>query len=778
MERLTFLSRMWKHRWFRYPAILVGCVLFIFVALNLLFPLPVEKLNRPHARIIFSREGEALNLLTSDDRFWRFPTVLDSISPIMITAATAVEDRWFRYHPGINPISLLSAFIENISEGRIVRGGSTITMQVARMMEPKERTISGKAVELFRALQLELYFSKDELLQYYFNLAPYGGNLEGVGAAAWFYFGKQPDQLTISEAAILAAIPMSPNRYRPDINPEACRMRRDKILASVYGQGLLTAQEYNDAKAEEIPIARNNRPDLAPHFCLTAAAKYPDRSVLRSTIDAHTQRICEQVARQYYPSLVERGIHSVSLVVLDNQRSEVLAMVGSPVFDDIAHGGQINGTLSPRSPGSTLKPFIYALAIDSGLLAPATTLADIPVSYSGYKPDNYDDSYHGIVSVEEALTHSFNVPAVNVTAQVGVPTFCNFLKQGGLTTVTRKPYDYGLPIILGAVDVSLYELCNLYATLARGGEYRPVKMMLSSDSVVSRRLLSKASAWLTTDMLKNLERPELNSSWEFSRDLPTIAWKTGTSYGRKDGWAIGYTPRFTVGVWTGNMDGAGSPYIVGIETAAPLMIDIFNAIDRKNADKWFPKPENVRTRLVCSVTGLLPNEHCPNTIPAEYVYGVTSLEQCRVHQQIVVAQKTGHQVCPLCVGTSQTDTITIEQWPPKISSWLLASGMNKPLPQHNPLCSRMLAEDKPVIISPENKGVYELRADIPVQYQQLLFNASTTGGTRKVHWFLDDNLYATLPSSEQLFYTPAVGKHNLRCVDENGRSHTVTFTVQ
>lgn len=752
-------------------------ILFLIFDL-FIFPIPTEKLYRDNSYFIYDRAGNMLNCFASSDHFWRKPVRLEDISPRLMESVIAAEDRWFRYHPGVNPISLIAAAITNLKAGEIVRGGSTITMQIARMMEPKERTIKNKLVEIIRAFQLELHFSKDELLEIYFNLVPYGGNIEGVGAATQFYFGKSPGAVTTSEAAILAIIPSSPNAYRPDINPSECLLKRNRILAYLNERNVIDSARYLGALEEEIPSGRFRRPFIAPHFCQYMVTRYPECAEIYSTIKLQTQILCERLAAGYHQSLVEKGIYNLSVVVLDNNTGELLAMVGSPDFNDDLHHGQINGAMAPRSPGSALKPFVYALGFEEGIITPAAKVEDIPVNYAGYSPENYNQEYSGLVSVSEALIQSLNVPAVNITSRVGLKKFYDLLISGGLTSLNKKYFEYGLPLVLGACEVSLLDLCNLYASIARGGIYLPVRMLRDVDNGKAREILSEEACYLVSNILANLQRPELSSSWEFARDLPTVAWKTGTSYGRKDAWTIGYNPDYTAGVWVGNFSGEGSPWLVGAEVAAPLMFDIFHEIADGCEPKWFSVPDRIGSRQVCAVSGMPPNQLCPSACQDLYIKGMTGGALCTVHKEIMVDRQTGYKLCRACAHGKEVDIQVIEQWPTKLSNWLLSQGLARPLPEHNPLCHGILADDAPIILSPEGDAVYEIRQSAPLEFQKIAFKATANLECSKIHWFLDGILYGTCDAGAQIFYLPERGKHELMCLDELGRSATIGFEIK
>ncbi len=774
------LSIVTVRRWLArgIATVLIGLIVMGFVADRWLFPLPADRLEKAHSYFVYSQDGHLLNAFASEDRFWRKPVGLDSISPTLEKVVLSCEDQWFYYHPGVNPVSLVTAAYDNIKAGKVVRGGSTITMQIARMMEPKSRTIGSKLVEILRAFQLEMHYSKAELLQIYFNLVPYGGNIEGVGAATHFYFGKQPARLSLSEAAILAAIPVSPNSFRPDANPEACRIRRDEILNRLLKNNIISQDEFDRATAEEIPARRLGRPFVAPQFCQSMIAGHAELTDIHTTIDYNLQTTVERLAYGHHLSLVEKGIHNLAVVVLDNRSGRLLAHVGSPDFEDTEHDGQVNGADALRSPGSALKPFVYALALDSGLITPASRLDDIPVSYSGYSPENYDEEYHGIVSARDALVRSLNVPAVNLTAKAGLKEYYDLLKNIGISSLTKKYYEYGLPLVLGAGEVSLRSLANAYATLARGGEYKPVIDIKDAEAVDGQSFLSPAACYIISNILSDLQRPELNNAWEFTADLPTIAWKTGTSYGRKDAWAIGYTPQYTVGVWSGNFSSESSPYIVGVDISAPLMLDIFRELTRGEDPRWFDAPPEVKGREVCTRSGMPPGETCPETTHDLFIQGVSPVAACDIHQRIFVDRNTGYRVSRACSYGRTIDTFIVEQWPARLSNWLLSQGVIAGIPPQDPGCSRVMISDAPVIRSPENDAVYRLRQDAPRDFQKVMFHASASLDAARLHWFLDNELFATCGPGGKVFYEPESGSHLLMCVDDLGRSSVVHFEIK
>ena len=621
-----------------------------------------------------------------------------------------------------------------------------------------------------------MHYGKDELLEIYLNMLPYGGNIEGIGAAAFLYFDKTPANLSLAEIATLTAIPVRPSDFRPDADPEKCRVRRNRVLAGLLESRVIDRGEYEDAMEEEIPLERQNLPFVAPHFAQYQLERDPRRTAINSTIDYEIQLFCERIAKQSNFDLMQKGINNLSIAVIDNARGELLAMVGSPDFHDQAHDGQVNGALAPRSPGSALKPFVYGLAFEQGLISPELKVEDVPVSYGGYSPVNYDKEYHGVVSVREALINSFNIPAVNILSDVGLKRLYDFLEEGGISTLDRKYFEYGLPLILGAAEVNLLELSNLYASLGREGIWKPLVTRLerTRDSVVP--LLSPEASFLLSDILSDLQRPELPGSWEFTREMPKIAWKTGTSYGRRDAWTIGYNPRFTVGVWAGNFSGEGSADIVGAEIAAPIMFDIFNELSKGLEPAWFRVPQKIGVRKVSAVSGMLPGEFCTRTINEYYIKDVSPVRRDNIETRIFVDNESGLQLGRDCLFGRDYREEIIQCWPPRLAGWLAKHGTLTEIPPLDPDCRGSVIDDAPVIVSPEAGSKFVMVKHLSDDYQNIMLEAeSSIAGD--LHWFIDNQHFATAPAGKRLFYSPEPGAHEIMCVDNRGRSHSLTFEV-
>ena len=752
-------------------------VLFLFSLMLIRFP--ADRLVPSPSAIVLDREGNLLRALLSDDEMWQLPMASKDISATLKNTIIGYEDQHFYWHFGINPISIMRATIANIKAGKIVQGGSTLTMQVARMMEPKKRTIKNKLIEMFRALQLELRYSKQEILDFYFNMAPYGGNIIGVGAAARLYFQKKPDQLSLGECALLTAIPNSPNHFRPDINFEASKTARDKVIELLYQRGKISADQKKEALSEPIPNKRFELPFSIPHLSTTLVQKYPGHHILQTTIDTRIQQLAERTLQTHLAPLQKRGISNGAIVVIENRTRNVLALVGSRDFFDDDNQGQVNGALSPRSPGSALKPFVYALGIEHGVISPQSLLYDVPVEYSGYRPENYDEIYHGVVTVEQALIRSLNVPAVNLYAELGQDGIYSFLKEAAITTLPKPKDYYGLSLILGGCEVTLLELTNLYAGLATGGEFRPPRVLQSQPELKGKQLLDAGTCYIMAELLSQLRRPDLPSSWEFSLNLPKIAWKTGTSYGHRDAWSIGYTPKYTVGVWVGNFDGKGTPALVGAEVAAPILFSIFSAIENPLENKWFVQPENVEHRQVCAVSGMVLSKNCVSAKDELYIPGKSPNQPCNIHRLILIDKKTGKRLCSHCRIGRKYDEKIFEQWDAEIATWLERNGYPvEKIPEHFPGCSKVASGEKPVIRSPSADAEFKIRPAVDLKYQKILLDASVSNRTKKIFWFLDGKLIFSGAATQKVFIMPKLGGHKLICMDDEGRASEVKFVVK
>lgn len=777
-QNIFRLTLAFDRKWLKLGAGVLLSLLILKLA-AFLIPLPKAGLFRPSATLVFDADGKLLRAFTAEDGSWRFRTTLDQISPVLKEFLIAYEDASFYWHPGVNPLALLRAYRQNQAAGRIVSGGSTITMQIARMMEPKARTWFHKLIEIGRALQLEQRYGKQRLLEIYFNIAPYGGNIEGVAAASWLYFGKEPTQLSYAEAALLAALPNSPTRLRPDLHPERARQARDKVLRIVYRKGIISKREYEEALAEPVPNARQELPFIAPQFCQEMLVKNPGKPRIYSTLKLDTQLLAERLLRDHLKGLVAQGITNGAIIVIDNQRRELLAAVGSADFFNTAAQGQVNGYRAARSPGSALKPFVYALGFEKGVISPQHYLEDVPIDFKGgYAPENFDKKFNGAVSAREALGRSLNVPAINVLLMLGEENgIYPMLRRINLSTLAEDDR-YGLTIALGGCETTLIELASLYSALANGGVYQLPKLTKDQADNLPVRLFSPGAAYLVTEILAEIRRPDLPTCWEFT-SLPKIAWKTGTSYGYRDAWSIGYNPRYTLGVWIGNFAGDGRPGLIGAEVAAPLLFDIFNKVDHGKGG-WFTKPATVDTRQVCAVSGQQPGRYCENLVTESYLTDRSPDRECQFHRGYLVDPRSGYRLPPHYYSlTKNAVEKTYIQWPPRIAAWMEANGYPvERIPQLIPDWQRLQPGQAPIIRSPSAEYVYHLREGIAAEFQKICLEAAAANDVHKLYWFIDGQLLGAVYPGEKLFYLPVPGNHRLICQDDQGRSAELRLVVR
>ncbi|MCF7838694.1 MAG: penicillin-binding protein 1C, partial [Candidatus Marinimicrobia bacterium] len=552
-------------------------------------PFPAARLAQyPAAVVLTDRRGEPLRVRLGVNDLDCRPSYVPAPGHWIVRALIAAEDQRFWSHPGLDGLALLRAVRQNVSAGRRISGASTLSTQVIRLVQPRRRTLAAKVIEAFRALQMEQRYSKLDILAQYLNRAPFGGNIVGIEAAAWRYFGKQAADLSLAEAALLAGLPQAPSRLRPDRHPAAARARQAYVLERMQAGGEISAGEARLALAQPLAIRQAHYPFRAPHFTDWAGVPpgLPPGAPAVTTLDSDWQRLAEEVLER---RLAGRAITGGAIVLLDVRTGAVRALAGSPDYA-APDGGQYNAALAARGAGSTLKPFVYALALDQGRLSPHSMLRDVPRHYRDYDPTNFDPVFRGVVSVREALVLSLNLPAIEAQDRVGQPRFLQLLRRLGLTTLSRPADHYGTGLVLGNGEVRLLDLVNAYACLARGGAYLPVRAFEALPPPAPRRLFSPEACWLITEMLSGDERAQDATGHAADVRLPRLAWKTGTSAGRRDAWTVAYNPEVVIGVWVGNLDGARSDWLVGRQAATPMVWDIFRRLYPDNQGPWFARP--------------------------------------------------------------------------------------------------------------------------------------------------------------------------------------------
>jgi penicillin-binding protein 1C len=757
----------------RKIVLLFSAFFFLFLSLNTLFPLTTD-IN--YSTIVLSNNNTLLNgYLTSDDK-WRMYTKLDEISPALKKAIIFKEDRFFHYHFGINPAAMIRAAINNIRQGKRTSGASTITMQVARLLSPKERTYKNKLTEMFRALQLEWKYSKNEILQLYLNLVPYGGNIEGVKAASVIYFGKMPNHLSIAEITALSIIPNRPVSLRLGKNNDHIIEERNKWLLRFKSKNLFSVSDIHDAISEPLRAYRRPVPNLAPHLSNRLKRLHPEAKIIRSTLDLEMQRKCEKIVGDYSKSLYFRNIKNATAIIIKNKSRKVLAYVGSADFYNSEDGGQVDGIRAIRSPGSTLKPLAYALAIDRGGITPKTTLNDVPVSFSGYEPENYDEKFYGRISAEDALARSLNIPAVKILADIQTGNFLSALINANFQQIKKEKNNLGLSSVLGGCGASLEEISGLYCTMANKGKFLPLKYTDSSSKTDTIKITSEGAAFMITEVLTKLERPDLPMAWENSFNTPKIAWKTGTSYGRKDAWSIGYNNHYTVGVWVGNFSGEGVPELSGAEKATPLLFRIFNSIDHKMDYTWFTKPDEVELRYICSQTGFLPGNNCNDLIIDYFLPGTSNNSVCHHLKDVLINPDSTFSYCLSCRPDFGYKNALFPNLDPELIDYYNSNQIAyQKIPEHNPECERIQSGQAPVIISPIHNNEYFINIE---EEMELKLSCQAANDAERVFWYINDKFFKQTAKEEDIFFSPPEGSLKISCSDDLGRNTTITITVK
>lgn len=743
----------------------LAAVMVLFNLADIIFPLQT---NRNYSTIIEAEDGTVLYSFLSNDDKWRMYTRLSEITPTLQQAFLQKEDRWFYWHLGVNPVSVFRAFINNTIQHKRTSGASTITMQVARMLEPKERTVSSKLLELFRALQLEWNFSKKEILQLYLNLVPYGGNIEGVKSAAFIYFGKSPAQLSLAEVTTLTIIPNRPSSLQLGRNNAYIQSERNRWLKKFLQKKAFSNESIDDALEEPLSAYRRTPPKYAPHFCIRLKKMYPTQPIIESHLNYTMQLDIEEMVLNYSKVLQFKDIKNAAVIILDNRTHRVVAYVGSPDFYSTSTQGQVDGVKAVRSPGSTLKPLIYGLAFEKGIYTPRSVIADVPVNFDGYTPENYDESFHGNIALSDALAQSLNIPAVKVLNEISLKTLLENLDKLHFSQIEKDREKLGLSVALGGCGVRLEELAGMYSVFACNGIYFPPVFTKYTDAGKGTEILSPEANYMVAQILTMLRRTDLPNGAENVLNIPKIAWKTGTSYGRRDAWSIGFNKQYTVGVWTGNFDGKGVPELSGADIATPLLLQIFNTITQTGEKDWFKRPKDLQYRWVCSESGDIPNDFCTNKIQAYYIPGVSSHKKCSHLKKVWVSMDSTISYCSSCLPENGY----LEKWYPNYAPDLLHyfETMHLPyikIPPHQPNCRKVFENNQPGITQPVNGSVYYIQAG---KKQELMLTAQAANDVATISWYINDAFVQTIDKNKPVFITPKLGKLKISCTDDKGRN--------
>ncbi|MCM5529069.1 penicillin-binding protein 1C [Parasegetibacter sp. NRK P23] len=766
----VYFGRFRRTRTGKFFLFLVLPLVVLFFLLNALFPLPALK---DHSVIIRDHKGQLAHAFLTHDEKWRMYAEADEISPLLRKTLIEKEDHYFYYHFGVNPIAAGRAFFQNLFSGRRVSGASTITMQVAKMLDRSPRTWGNKFKEVFRALQLEWKYSKQEIFQLYCNLLPYGGNIEGIKAASLLYLGKDPDHLSLAEIVTLSIIPNRPSAWRIGVHNEALFSARNHWLKKLSSSGIFTEKEINDALSEPLEAWRRPVPRQIPHLARRLSASGSD---VHTAIEMNRQLQVEQLLQAYVNGITHRGIRNAAALVVDNQTGKVIAYVGSSDFWKNPDGGQVDGITAIRQPGSTLKPFLYALCIDEGLYTPKSVMHDVPVFYDGYAPENYDRRFNGEVTLEYALEHSLNIPAVKAMAALGKDRFIDELTRAGFAAVARKRKALGLSVALGGCGATLEELTALFAAIAREGVYRPLRYREKDEAGKGKKLVSPAAAFMITETLSKVNRPDFPLHWSSTEHMPRIAWKTGTSYGRRDAWSIGFNKKYTVGVWVGNFSGVSAPDLSGADIATPLLFRIFNAIDYNGQTDWYAPTPDCELRTVCAETGLPPSAHCTQLVSDYFIPLISPATTCDNRREYHVSADEKISYCVYCTPAAGYKKKMYRVMPPSLQAYYNERRIAYDhIPPHNPSCEKLFKGSGPVIISPQGGTVYYTSPDDP---DMIRLSCQTSNDVLKVYWYINNKFYRAAAAGEKLFFKAVPGETEVVCTDDKGRSSKVRISVE
>lgn len=747
----------------------------LFLLADLLFPL---RSNIEYTPVVLGTDSSVLHTFLTADEQWRFNTQPGEITPELEKAIIYKEDKYFYYHPGINVIAIGRAVANNVLNLKRTSGASTITMQVVRMMNPKRRTYLNKLGEMFRALQLEFHYSKKEILQMYLNLVPYGSNIQGVKAAAILYFDKMPGQLSLAEVTALSIIPNRPNSLVLGKDNHAIVKQRNKWLHRFKDDNLFPERQVEDALGEPLNAYRHDAPKGVPQLSLRLRRMYPSADEIYSTINPTIQQKAEDLAANYNRALKLNNIHNLSVLIVDNHTHQVVAYLGSSDFFDKEHNGQVDGVSATRSPGSTLKPALYGLCMDKGLITPKTIIADVPINYEGYEPENYDLQFRGNISIEDALKNSLNIPAVTLLHNAGVKPFITLLTNAGFHSVWKRQKKLGLSMVIGGCEVSLEELTTLYSSFANKGIYFAPEYTKSSNGKKQKgkRILTEQTSYMLGTILTELHRPDLPNLGAQSYSIPKIAWKTGTSYGRKDAWSIGYNSRYTIGVWAGNFNGTGVAGLNGAGTATPLVFQLFNAIDRHVANPWLEQPSNIGFRLVCSKSGKLPADYCTEQTMDYYIPGVSSSEHCDHIKNVWLSADEQFSFCTSCLPAAGYKTKSFQNIAAPLAAYYEAGHIAyEKIPPHNPSCNRVFNGIAPVITSLTDNMNYII---VDKEQQQLQLMCNTSNDVKEVYWYINDQFHSSSEPGKKSFFKPTTPQVKISCADDKGRNTDIYINIK
>jgi penicillin-binding protein 1C len=773
----------------------VALILFLILFVIYWFSLPKPLFDAQYSTVVEDRNGKLLAAIVADDGQWRFP-VCDSVPENFQKTLLNFEDKHFFRHPGVNPVSLFRALIQNLKQNKKVSGGSTLTMQVIRLSKNNPpRTIWEKFKEVFQATRLEISYSKDEILALYASHAPFGGNVVGLEAASWRYFGRSPFELSMAESAMLAVLPNAPGLIFPGKNHPILLKKRNKLLETLYKSGEMNEEDYLLAIQEPLPEKPYPLPQKTKHLLNRAVNEGKKHQRVQTSINGKLQMSLNDILMRHYRVLLSNGIHNAATLILHVETGEVLAYAGNIPLENnkTDEGHDVDVIKAPRSTGSILKPLLYVSMLHDGIILPDMLMVDIPTNIGGYFPKNFNLTYDGMVPAKKAISRSLNVPAVRMLQDYGIEKFNHKLKTLGMTTLTKPAEHYGLSVILGGAEGSLWDIAGIYAGMARtlnhywenNGQYNPndfrkphyelhtpnLGKQLQQNSV-----LDAASIYLTFQAMVEVSRPDEEANWKYFNSSSVIAWKTGTSFGHRDGWAVGVTPEYVVAVWTGNSSGEGRPGLTGIATAAPILFDVFNLL---KPEKWFEKPFDEMAKVpICRLSGHRVSGHCESIDSVSIQLTGLKTPPCPYHHLVHLDQSAKYRVNSNCEQVANIQTVPWFVLPP-VQEWYYKSKnpVYKTLPPFRSDCASDSEPQLDLIYPRENYTKLFIPIELDGKPGKTVFEAVHRIAGATIFWHLDNEYLGNTKNIHQMGLFPNPGKHVITLVDENGESLSRTFEV-
>jgi len=773
--------------------ILYICSIVCILGYVFFIPLPKHLKNVPNATVLVASSGELLGAKIASDEQWRFP-YNKNVPDKFRTCLVNFEDRYFNYHPGFNPISIGRALYLNVSKGRIVSGGSTLTMQLARMSRnAKNRGFSDKIIELLIATKLELVYSKKSILAMYAAHAPMGGNTVGLEAASWRYFGRSAHQLSWAEAATLAVLPNSPGLIFPGKNQHKLLQKRNNLLDNLAKRGYLDSLECHLAKTEPLPDKPFPLPNTASHLLERAIKDGHEGMFIESTIRYDLQKKMNEIIRNHHNILKANEINNIAALVIETNSGHVIAYTGNIPDNKNIEGVDVDIIMALRSPGSLLKPVLYASMLEAAMVYPQSLVPDIPTNLQGYAPVNFNRSYDGAVPADKAISRSLNVPAVRMLKDFGIEKFNHILKKAGISSLDKPASHYGLSIILGGIEASLWDMCSMYAGMARSLNYynenkeyylnNPFKnpVYIANNSKTEKQskhfqLFSAGTLWTVFNAMVEVSRPDEDRNWKQFSSSQKIAWKTGTSYGYRDGWSIGCTPQYIVGVWTGNANGEGRPGLVGLYTAAPIMLDIFKYL---NPQTWFKPPfEDLEKIKICDYSGYKAGEYCESislkTVPKSSLLGKT----CPYHKLIHVDKTLNFRVNNDCEASENIITMSWFILPPVQENYFKQkNSFYKTPPPYRIDCLPDYSFKVMGFVYPEDNAIIHIPKEIDGGIGKTVIKVVHRNPKAQLYWHLNGKFLGRTQHFHHMPLDPETGHYIIEVVDDNGIKISRKFQI-